>query len=272
MLTLLLVVALSACVNDLSSEDVEAKKSDNLEDQLEVEERNRPWIVKHTGTNCSPCGSWGWGMFSELSDRFGEDAVYLAAYAYPEDYVTDLAKELSNYNDVQAFPTFSVNNRNILSEARSTGQVNVREERDLAIMRAEGFINDSVIINSAVQGVIQDGKMRIRYKTKAFLEVTITPVYVAVYVLENSITGHQLGHPTPDKAVHKHVFRAAMDGQLWGRNIGALREGDEIGGEAIIPIEEDWNLDNLELIVVTYQKHADTYYFANASKGQLINK
>ncbi len=237
-----------------------------------VDKVNMPFIVKHTGTHCSPCGTWGWDMFEEFTTQFKDEAVFMASYAYGKNYIIDEVTDYSTYCDIKGFPTFTVNNESMLSDARANQSVNVQQEKDLTVAHATKFINGDVLANTAVIYKIEGDDLIIKYKTQAFSDLNGADLRTAIYVNENKVVGHQSGYPTPSLASHKHVMRASMDGKLWGRTVGALGTNEVNEGDAVIPISSEWNRDNLEVIAVIYNKTGSEYKVVNASVGALISE
>ena len=45
-----------------------------------VSKSNHSLVVKFSGTNCPPCGSWGWAMMSDLLFGVGDAGVCMVAY------------------------------------------------------------------------------------------------------------------------------------------------------------------------------------------------
>ncbi|MBO6515563.1 MAG: Omp28-related outer membrane protein [Bacteroidia bacterium] len=238
----------------------------------EIQEVNTSFVVKHTGTKCGPCGTWGWDMFEDIIDGLGDGANYMAAFSYPGDYIIDVAEDLSEYNGVSGFPTFAVNNKAQLSDARSSGSVNTAQEKQMSLDEANSFSGDVVRANAGVIYRVKDNKLEIRYKVKAFQDLSANNLHVALYINENKVIGRQNGYPDPDNAPHKHLLRAAVDDLTWGKPLGALSVGEEISGEASVELGADWNPDNLEVLSVIYNKSGEDYEFINSSLGALLEE
>jgi hypothetical protein len=237
----------------------------------DVAKKNTSFVVKHTGTKCPPCGSWGWDMFAEFIDNIGDDAVYMAPYSYPGIWIIPAATQLASVNGVKGYPTFAANNEAQLSAARAQGKVNTAEEKQMVYDVVNAFVDAPVLANTALIYKIEDGAIQIKYKAKAFQDLTGT-TQVAIYLLENKVVGEQSGHPDGNEAVHKHVMRKAVGDKVWGESITTLASGEEYDSEEMIILDSAWDESHLEIVVVMYSKKGTNYTFINASKGTLITE
>lgn len=236
-----------------------------------VEKKNRTFIVKHTGTKCPPCGTWGWDMFKEFIDNVGDDGVYMAPYSYPGNYIIAAASTMASANGVAGYPTFAANNEAQLSAVRSQGKVNTAEEKQMVYDVVNAHADASVKANAGLVYRIKDGNIEIKYKAKAFEDISGTAM-VAIYILENKVVGDQSGHPDGAKAVHKHVMRKAVDDKPWGESIGTLTADQEVEGEATVAMDAGWAEENMEVIVVMYSKSGTKYTYLNANNGTLVTE
>jgi hypothetical protein len=235
----------------------------------DVPKKNTSFIVKHTGTKCPPCGSWGWDMFAEFISTVGEDANYMAPYSYPGNWIIPVATQLAGYNKVTGYPTFAANNEAQLS--RTSTSVNTAKEKQMVYDVVNDFATAPVVANAAAVFRIKDGNIEIKYKAKAFEDVTGT-VYAAVYILENKLVGEQSGHPDGNNSVHKHVMRQAVNDALWGESLGTMTTDTEVDGEATVTMESGWTEDHMEVLVVLYSKTGTNYTFLNSANGTLVTE
>ena len=234
-----------------------------------VAESNASYIVKFTGTNCPPCGGWGWAMFSELTRNVGADGVYSSAYSqnpFAALFITPDATTLDgNYGAAgsgSGYPTFAANGESKL--ARSSQGVNTTEEKNMIYNAVNEHADAEVSVNTGLNWMVEDGKVKIKYKTKAFKATD--DVYLAILIQENKVVGNQAGHSEGQFAEHKHVLRTAVDG-AFGESLGNLSAGQEVEGEAEVSVNSEWNPDNLEVIAIMNSKSGTKYTFLNAALG-----
>jgi hypothetical protein len=234
-----------------------------------VAETNTSYIVKFTGTNCPPCGSWGWAMFTEFLNNVGVDGVYSAAYSdnfVAALFITNEATSMDGAYGAAAsgsgYPTFAANGESKLS--RAGGQVNTTNEKQMVYDAVNNHAGAAVKINTGLNWMVEDGKIKIKYKTKAF--EAVSGAHLAIFIQENGVVGNQAGHSEGQFATHKHVLRKSVDG-AFGKSLGDLTAGQEVEGEAEVQLGAEWNGDNIEVIAIMNSKSGTNYTFLNAALG-----
>lgn len=73
-----------------------------------------------------------------------------------------------------------------------------------------------------------------------------------LWIVEDNITAFQMmpGNIRNDDYTHRHVFRAAVNGQ-WGEDI-TVNEGYYVEQENSIVVDDDWNPENLSVVAFVY--------------------
>lgn len=235
-----------------------------------VAESNASLVVKFSGSKCPPCGSWGWSMMSDLIAGVNpEDGVMTV---YGDNFVADLfivpeATELQNAWGASGYPHFGANG-SVTSVSRSGG-VNTAAEKAEIFERVNNHKDATVVANTGLKYEIVDGMINMKYKTKAFSELS-GDNYLAIYVVENKVVGAQSGHPDGANTQHKHILRNEVTGNGYGVSIGSLTANQEVSGETSFAMGADWNADNIEIITAIYTKNGTKYEFVNSSRGELV--
>ncbi|PCJ66053.1 MAG: hypothetical protein COA58_08240 [Bacteroidetes bacterium] len=235
-----------------------------------VTKENKSLVVKYSGTNCPPCGTWGWAMMAELVDAVEGEAVAMTAYGQnfvAENYIISEATTLQNAWGATGYPHFGANG-SVTSIDRGSG-VNTTAEKDEIYQRVNDHKAADVVANTTLNYEIVDGKINMKYLSQAYSAVDAP--YLAIYVLENKVKGYQSGHSEGNGALHKFVLRAeATGGKGYGSSIDGLNVGSTVSGEATLDIDSDWDESHLTIGVVMYNKVGTKYEFVNASLGNLV--
>lgn len=105
-------------------------------------------------------------------------------------------------------------------------------------------------VDIAGEAVITDGRLVV--KTSVTGVSGHTTGQLQLWVTENDITAFQMmpDGTRNDSYVHNHVFRAAVNG-TWGEAV-SVAEGATVTREHSLPLGDDWNADNLEVVVFVY--------------------
>ncbi len=256
------------------------KKDDNTSNvdpsSFSVPEDNTAILVKFTGTNCPPCGSWGWATFAELIANSAGDAIPFSAYSsnpFAEHMINAESSAMDDAQGVTGYPSFSVGDA--LQLSRDGGSVNVTKEKQMCYDAIAAHNGAPVEMNATVKYKIQDGKVKIYYKVKAFKDMPENN-YLALYVLEDKVTQYQAGHSEGVNAVHKHVLRKGING-AWGLNIGPMTSGQTKSGTEEMTIGEDystglkWASEHIEVVGVMRFNLGSVNVFINACEGEKLN-
>lgn len=240
--------------------------------EIVVPQKNMALINKVTGSECFPCGTWGWLGLEALMDRNGNNAIYMGTYSdnfVAQLFVNQTATDMDRAWEVTSYPTFVANG--IPQLDRASGSVNIEGELDKVDAAVDAHLNKEVLVNSGFRTSIKDNVMTIETKTKFFKEAN-SDMYLAVYLMEDKVKGFQSGHADAENTLHHHVLRGAakLDGQTqaqtWGYPLssGITPVGTTIDKKFTIDVT-GYNQANLEVAVVVWRKVANRYFFVNAS-------
>ncbi|GEM_PF-658929 len=235
-----------------------------------VNKANNSFVVKFSGTNCPPCGGWGWTMASSLKDGVDGSGEYMTAYGQnfvAGLFVIDAATTLQNSWGATGYPHFGANG-SVTTIPRTSGVNTTAEELEI-YDRVNAHAEATVVANTTVKYEIVAGVMNMKYKTTAWSDLSAP--YLAIYVLEDKVKGYQSGHSEGDNALHKNVLRKEITaGAGYGSKIEGLAVGTDVSGEATIDIDSDWDESHIKVIAVMYNKVGTKYNFVNLSTATLV--
>ncbi|MGB0850664.1 MAG: hypothetical protein ACPGTP_05425 [Bacteroidia bacterium] len=235
-----------------------------------VAKENQSMTVKFSGTNCPPCGSWGWSMMAELVESMEGNGFSMTAYGQnfvAALFITPEATTLQNAWGAAGYPHFGANG-SVTTEDRSQG-VYTQKEKDEIYGRVNDHAAAPVVANTTLKYKISGGKIDMKYLSEAYSDVA-SP-YLAIYILENKVKGNQAGHSEGANALHKYVLRGeATGGEGYGTAISGLSVGSTVAGELSVDIDDSWDADHISIGVAMYNKVGTKYEFVNASTGTLV--
>lgn len=271
---ILLLLTISASLFLISCKDNNKKENPApIKDKLEVSDVpkiNNSLVVKFSGTNCPPCGGWGWSFMTDLIAGTEGKANCMTVYGQnfvAKLYVIPEATTIQNAWKAVSYPHYGANG-SVTNEPRST-TVNINAEKAEIFARVDAHKAAAVKANTGVNYEIVDGKLRMKYKVKAFEEMG-GDNYLAIYLLEHEVVGYQAGHPDGNNTKHKHILRKEISDEGYGKSIGALANGGEVTGDFEMTLPVDWNPEKLEVVTALYVKNGTTYTFTNSSRGVLV--
>jgi hypothetical protein len=235
-----------------------------------VTKENKSFAVKFSGTNCPPCGGWGWTMASSIKDGVVGSGEYMTAYGQnfvAVLFVIEAATTLQNSWGATGYPHFGANG-SVTSIPRTSG-VNTKAEEDEIYERVNAHAAADVLANTTVKYEIVDGVMNMKYKTAAWSDLSAP--YLAIYVLEDKVKGYQAGHSEGNDALHKNVLRKEVTNDAgYGSPIEGLAVGTDVSGEASFELNSDWDESHIKVIAVMYNKVGTKYNFVNLSTATLV--
>lgn len=265
-----LLILMSALVfagcSDKGTDDPDPNGSGTDLTVSSVAKENHSFVLKFSGTNCPPCGTWGWTMSNDLQFGLGDAGGYSVAYGQnfvAQLFITPEATTLQNSWGASGYPHFGANG-SVTNEDRSQG-VYVQKEKDEIFGRVNDHAAATVVANAGLNYTIADGQIKMKWKTKAF--EALSGAYLAVYIIEDEVEGYQAGHPDGIVDHHLVLRKEVTAGEGYGSSLGALSANQEVEGEATIDVDEDWNADHISVYAVVYNKVGTAYNFVNLAFG-----
>lgn len=239
--------------------------ADPQEDNLSF--RHRMLLVQHTGATCSNCP-----RMMESLKNLAEDTSYnglyhhVASHSYndgeQDDAYSEAARDLSMvYNTTGNYPMLTFNLTSVsagtdLTEIRNQIDMLKKEKADIGIAASAKIAGDDVLVNIEVKAAVANS-----YR-------------VAAWLLEDDIYSFQYGMTESWQNHHDNALRyaAGRSSQLSfaGEKLGTLSAGEKAGKMFVMPVEEGWESENCEvLVVVTAADSNGNYDVANCALCQL---
>jgi len=215
-------------------------------------------IIKRTATWCPTCGGWGWTTFETLvSDN--DDRALLWAVHYSGDLQNPTAVGINGILSGASQPRFYLN----LEDVTNSGDIAQTVKNGVAAQSNESPVAQAIIKDATVE----NGKLTATAVVEFFQDMSFPHQLLwNIYVVENGVVNQQAGQG--QNAVHEKVLRDEMAGSVFGDvliNNGTVTVGQTETKTFNIPIANDWDLSNIELHVVLWEKDGFNYSFINGS-------
>ena len=241
--------------------DVPELPADPDEDNLSF--RHRMLLVQHTGATCSNCP-----RMMESLKTLSQDQAYSGLYHHVASHsynggeddaaYSEAARDLSMaYNVSGLYPMLTFNLTSVsagtsLSEIKGQIDALKKDRADAGIAASAELSGDAIVVNTEIK--VSTGN---NYR-------------VAAWILEDDIYSIQSGmseswHNTHDNALR---YAAGKVSQLSfaGEKLGRLEEGDRAGHVFVIPVADNWDVENCEvLVLVTASDEDGNYDIANCA-------
>ncbi len=225
--------------------------------QIEVPQEQRSMITKVSATWCSNCGNWGWTLMDGLVEDNADKALIVGAH-YSGNLQTDESVAFGNNFNVNGQPKFVLNNTDI-----GANSSNIAAKRTEVADQVAANFTQSPIVNTGLEAMMSpDNQIVLRTNTQ-FFQATSGDYYLGLYVLENNVEENQAGSVADD--IHPNVMRKAF-GDTFGSSLasGSIDAGMSVEATYTMPMNSDWNMDNLVLAAIIWEKVGDDYQFVNA--------
>lgn len=239
--------------------DVPELPADPQEDNLSF--RHRMLLIQHTGATCSNCPRM-MNCLKELAQDDTYSGLYhhVASHSYNDGErdaaYSKSARDLSMaYNKSGLYPMLTFNLTTLaagtdLAEIKAQIDLLKKDKADVGIAAAAKVSGDEVLVNVEMKAAVRND-----YR-------------VAAWLLEDDIFCIQSGmteswHNTHDNAL-RYAAGAVSQFSFVGEKVGNLDAGGRAGKMFVIPVEEGWNVENCEvLVLVTSADSKGNYDIAN---------
>jgi len=190
--------------------------------------------IKSSGTNCPPCGAWGWnvhGAVIEEAGAFISPFTIHSANFVSKDFINEEGNKLDGDLGVSGWPTFITNkglNGKLEKEPLNGGSTEASLKAQY-LGAIEAVVAEEAKAGSAVKWSVSGNEITVDVRTTFFEDVPEGEYYIAVWVDENLVQAPQAGY-TAGTPYHKHVLRTALDGHsVYGvplnKDGGAIEKG-----------------------------------------------
>ena len=237
------------------------KESSNLDTTptLEVEKKNMGVYASRTATWCGPCGGSlynthdvynnliGYGVAMSFKDAFSEGQA-----PYANNLFDKVAEAFDLPNSVPtSFQNFS-----------STSTPSINEH-----------LEDSVVVSGNYELTFNGNEMTINTTTKFFKEF-YGDVYIAPYIIVDSLVGYQNGNPDGANTVHNrytadiaYPSTKEEDSKFeWGYLVsaGEVKNGHTVNLQFKAQKASIWQNKNISIGLIYFKKVGSQFVFMNA--------
>ncbi len=218
---------------------------------------NKPVIVKATSTECNVCGLRAWTDFKDVVDKYGKDAVVMAVHPLDESQLfSNTAMEfMDNKSSFFGTPSLFINEEFHFDN----WFVGIRDFIGL-------FQERRVLAHPEVDFQIEGTELLVEVNTE-FFHKTNRPHYVSAYVVEDKVKAFQ-NNRQPDE-LHSKIMRTHLGESTFGV---LLSETDILANQKFtnnftLELDSEWNIENIEIATVIWEKRGETYYVINSNKA-----
>lgn len=228
--------------------------------QIEIPQTQLSLVTKRTATWCPYCGTWGWTLFEGLLEDNSNKAVLMAAH-YSGDLVNPASAAITNNFGGFGQPVFYLGNEN-----QWVASSNIEEKRTTIKTKINDAYSSQPKAQAGMILVANDSQLDVYTKTR-FFENSNGEYYLGVYLLEQNLFYYQSGQG--QDAHHKNVLRESLTDEELGELIaeGSISAGSEFAFNTSIPLDETYDLGNLTVVTILWEKVDSKYNFVNANSS-----
>lgn len=215
----------------------------------------KPVIVKITSTMCNVCGLDAWDDFKDIAEKYKEEAVVMAIHPLE---ISDLysATALDYVENLTAFfgtPMLYTNDE--YAELSFHQQANDY---------VAAFKKRQVVAHPFIDYKIEGNELVVKVKT-VFLKDNNRSHYLSLFVVEDEVSAPQDSRGPEDK--HTKVLRTHFGESTFGELFSEepIIANQEFEKTYRMPIDVNWNKENLEIAAIIWEKNGEEYRFVNAN-------
>jgi hypothetical protein len=237
------------------------KESSNLEPTptLDVEKKNMGVYAVRTATWCGPCG----GSLNNTQTVFENVKDVAVAMAF-KDAFSEAQAPFGNFLFDEIDPMFEVGNSvpTTFQNFNATFPASINEH-----------VDTTVTLNGNYEIEFNGTEMTINTTTKFFKEY-VGDVYLAPYIIVDSLVGYQNEHPDSPETVHmKYVadiaYPSSRDEEAkyeWGYLVSSslVKDGHKVNLQFKAEKREHWQNHNISIGMIYFKKVGAKFVFLNA--------
>lgn len=237
------------------------KESSNLEPTptLDVQEKNMGVYAVRTATWCGPCGS----SLNNTQNNFEESKDIAVGMAF-KDAFSEAQSPYGNFLFDQVDAMFDVGN------SVPTSFQNFNADFPSSVMQ---HIDSAVVVNGNYEIEFNGNEMTINTTTK-FFKNYLGEVYMAPFIIVDSLVGHQNDHPDTPETVHtRYVADIAIPSNRseeakfeWGYMVSSdmAKAGHVVNLQFKAQKRDHWKNHNISVGMIYFKKVGEKFVFFNA--------
>ena len=231
---------------------------------IEVPQKQRSLITKHTATWCPICGLDAWDTQKYFTDNLdGDKAIVLTAHISTTSRLySNTAKELlATFQGVFFQPEFFFNTTKVNGDVQTNITNQVNNAANQSPLAQTGLV---ATYNAATD------TLRVRTLTK-FFNATEGEYQISILLVEREVMEIQSNRGS-GPVLHKKIIRNALIPSTFGPIIatGTIAAGTETALETAIKWDDRYDLDNIEIVTILWKRDNIRYDFVNANSTTTI--
>ncbi len=231
--------------------------------QVGTQDQHKPIISKATATWCNICGADAWDAFHDLIDTYDENAIFIAVHAddASELYNSTAEDFADNFIDFFGVPE--------LYHGRDPAPLGRRWD-DSTKEYIEAFNTQDRTTQLSLTFDIKNNNINVEANIK-FLQDQNTPHYYSLLVIENDVIGFQFNRGTD--AIHSKILRTQITPNVFDNLISEdnILANQEFALKLSKELNEEWNKENIEVVVALWKKFGDDFQLVNSSIAKIAN-
>ena len=224
--------------------------------EVEVSETQLSMITKRTATWCPLCGGWGWTFFEGLVEDNSERALLIAAH-YSGDLINQASLDITNNLGGFSQPRYYFNN-----DDQGANSSNFGTKREEIKTQVNDAYASSPVAQSGIILVDDETELSVYTKTK-FFQPASGEYYLSVFLIEKYVNETQAGQN--GLVDHPQILRRSLLSTTFGDQIGEgdIAAGTEVELNTTLAIDGTYDLENIQIATVIWEKVDDKYNFVN---------
>lgn len=227
---------------------------------LEVDENKKAFLFKATASWCSPCGYYH-GITDEIYNNHADSILFLNGHVASSSVGDAYSGDMHNLlNGAGGIPSYSLSGVHLPQWPPTI---------DMIMDEANVFFDSPVVANIAFDYEIIGSELSINTTTKFFQDISVDHFYVGVMVLENNIMVNQNNENGYEDILQHRIQRTVIGDlidlgegkKLWADEIatGDIEAGSYIDHSFTKTLNDSWDIENIELLVVIWQRIGDQF-------------
>lgn len=237
--------------------------------QINVPEVQKSLYGSVDATWCGNCGNVGIPTTASIYSQVNDKAIFFELHASTSSALhSQTAEALSDEFGVASYPSVTLNG--VLK-----GALNGSIESQLVDEITNNYDGSSAQVNAGFEWKVEGDSISVTTNTKFFEELT-GEFYTGVYISQDSIWEYQANYNPniPNGNIyHFHILRDVLSENIHGvqTGMGTIAADTEIEKVHKIKINSEWDLNNIHINTVVWEKSGSSYTFKNANNtGTLL--